>query len=188
MKRCLTASTARLLSGNAVSGKLSQFKPSLTVDLSFGSDMSFITQRINRAGGLRKSRAVDLFCAILWTISVQSPNLVVLAWFFKRVERLRPAPRAHSLHWEGLGHFVLRHIARSIRELVGRLDLSLYHGEIVAVEGRAGRDHTAPQLLISLWLYAYRRGIRSACELARQWRGNAQLLESYWLEISTVSR
>jgi transposase len=60
------------------------------------------------------------------------------------------------------------HSARSIWELVGRLNLSLYHAEIAAVEGRAGRDHTAPQLLISLWLYAYSRGISSARELARQ--------------------
>jgi transposase len=60
------------------------------------------------------------------------------------------------------------HSARSIWELVGRLDLSLYHAEIAAVEGRAGREHTAPQLLISLWLYAYSRGMSSARELARQ--------------------
>jgi transposase len=60
------------------------------------------------------------------------------------------------------------HSARLIWEVVGRLDLSLYHDEIAAVEGRAGRDHTAPRLLISLWLYAYSRGISSARELSRQ--------------------
>jgi transposase len=48
------------------------------------------------------------------------------------------------------------------------MDLSLYHAEIAAVEGRAGRDHTSPRLLISLWLYAYSRGISSARELSRQ--------------------
>src|SRR5271154_3613139 len=48
------------------------------------------------------------------------------------------------------------------------MDLSLYLGEIAAVEGHAGRDHTAPRLLISLWLYAYSRGISSARELSRQ--------------------
>ena len=53
------------------------------------------------------------------------------------------------------------HPARSIWELVGRLDLSRYYAEIGAVEGRAGRDHTDPQVLISLWLYAYSRGISS---------------------------
>jgi len=60
------------------------------------------------------------------------------------------------------------HSARCLWELVGRLDLSLYYAQIEAVEGHAGRDHTAPQLLISLWLYAYSRGISSAREVARQ--------------------
>jgi transposase len=40
--------------------------------------------------------------------------------------------------------------------------------QIAAVEGSAGREHTDPRLLISLWLYAYGRGISSARELARQ--------------------
>jgi transposase len=65
------------------------------------------------------------------------------------------------------------HSARSVWELVGGLDLTLYHAQIAAVEGTAGqgtagREHTAPQLLISLWLYAYIRGISSAREVARQ--------------------
>ncbi len=60
------------------------------------------------------------------------------------------------------------HGARSVWELVGRLDLTLYHAQIAAVEGHAGREHTDPRLLISLWLYAYSRGISSAREIARQ--------------------
>jgi transposase len=60
------------------------------------------------------------------------------------------------------------HSARLLWQLIGRLDLSLYHAQIEAVEGRAGREHTDPQLLISLWIYAYSRGISSARELARQ--------------------
>ena len=60
------------------------------------------------------------------------------------------------------------HPARSIWELVGRLDLSRYYADIAAVEGRAGREHTDPQVLISLWLYAYSRGISSAREMARR--------------------
>jgi transposase len=60
------------------------------------------------------------------------------------------------------------HCVRSIWELVGRLDLGLYYAQIAAVEGGAGREHTDLQLLISLWLYAYSRGISSARELARQ--------------------
>src|ERR1700731_1764066 len=60
------------------------------------------------------------------------------------------------------------HCVRSVWELVGRLDLRLYYAQIAAVEGSAGREHTDPQLLISLWLYAYSRGISSAREVARQ--------------------
>jgi transposase len=60
------------------------------------------------------------------------------------------------------------HSARSIWAMVGRLDLGLYYAEIGAVEGRAGREHTDPQVLISLWLYAYSRGISSAREVARR--------------------
>ena len=73
------------------------------------------------------------------------------------------------LHTIDVEHLIDQdHGARSIWELVGRLNLSLYHAEIAAVEGRAGRDHTAPQLLISLWLYAYSQGISSAREIARR--------------------
>jgi hypothetical protein len=46
------------------------------------------------------------------------------------------------------------HSARLIWQLIGRLDLGLYHARIEAVNGRAGREHTDPQLLISLWIYA----------------------------------
>src|ERR1700680_1498362 len=60
------------------------------------------------------------------------------------------------------------HSARSLWEVVGRLDLSLYYAQIAAVEGRAGREHTDPQVMISLWLYAYSRGISSAREVERQ--------------------
>ena len=51
---------------------------------------------------------------------------------------------------------------------MGRLDLRRYHDQIAAVEGIAGREHTDAQLLISLWLYAYSRGLSSA----RDWRGS----------------
>ncbi|HEV2194295.1 MAG TPA: IS1182 family transposase [Candidatus Acidoferrum sp.] len=60
------------------------------------------------------------------------------------------------------------HCVRAIWELAGRLDLRRYYEQIAAVEGSAGREHTDPRLLISLWLYAYSRGISSARELARQ--------------------
>jgi transposase len=59
------------------------------------------------------------------------------------------------------------HPARAMWELVGQLDLSRYYAPIKVVEGDAGRSATDPRLLISLWLYAYSRGVSSARELAR---------------------
>lgn len=53
------------------------------------------------------------------------------------------------------------HPARAIWEFVGKLDLSSYSGEIRAVEGMAGRPALHPQLLISLWVYAYGQGVSS---------------------------
>jgi transposase len=59
------------------------------------------------------------------------------------------------------------HPARAIWDLVGRLDLSRFYQSIQAVEGGAGREPWDPRLLISLWVYAYSRGISSARELSR---------------------
>lgn len=59
------------------------------------------------------------------------------------------------------------HEVRAIWELVGRLDLSRYYEGIEAVEGAAGRSATDPQLLVSLWIYAYSKGISSAREISR---------------------
>ena len=60
------------------------------------------------------------------------------------------------------------HPARAIWELVGNLDLSSYEKPIEAVEGVAGRPVWDPRLLISLWIYAYSRGIGSAREISRR--------------------
>jgi hypothetical protein len=63
------------------------------------------------------------------------------------------------LHTTDVEHLIDEdHSARSIWEVVGRLNLSLYHAEIAAVEGCAGRDHTAPQLLISLFYTPIAKG------------------------------
>ncbi len=56
---------------------------------------------------------------------------------------------------------------RAIWELVGRLDLEPFYAEIEAVEGVAGRPVWDPQLLVSLWLYAYKEGVSSAREISR---------------------
>jgi len=62
------------------------------------------------------------------------------------------------------------HPARAIWEFVGQLDLSPYEKPIEAVEGVAGRPVWDPRLLISLWVYAYSRGIGSAREISRRLR------------------
>jgi len=60
------------------------------------------------------------------------------------------------------------HPARAIWEFVGQLDLSSYQEPIQAVEGVAGRPVWDPRLLISVWIYAYSRGIGSAREISRR--------------------
>jgi transposase len=59
------------------------------------------------------------------------------------------------------------HPVRSIWELVGGLDWEPFYAEIEAVEGVAGRPVWDPQLLVSLWLYAYKEGVSSAREVSR---------------------
>jgi transposase len=59
------------------------------------------------------------------------------------------------------------HEVRAIWGLVGHLDLSPYYEQIRAVEGVAGREPVDPQLLISLWIYAYSEGVSSAREVSR---------------------
>jgi transposase len=59
------------------------------------------------------------------------------------------------------------HAVRAIWELVGQMDLSSFYEPIRAVEGVAGRSATDPQLLISLWIYAYSTGVNSARGISR---------------------
>jgi len=61
----------------------------------------------------------------------------------------------------------LDHPVRAIWELVGRLNLEPFYAVIESVEGVAGRPVWDPQLLISLWIYAYKDGVSSAREIAR---------------------
>jgi len=60
------------------------------------------------------------------------------------------------------------HAARAVWEFTGGLDLSAYSAPVKAVEGVAGREPWNVRLLMSLWIYAYSRGIGSARELARR--------------------
>ena len=81
------------------------------------------------------------------------------------------------------------HPARAIWEFVGKLDLSGYTGEIRAVEGMAGRPALSPQLLVSLWAYAYGHGVGSGraieqlCEWdpAYQWLTGAVVVNAHTL-------
>src|SRR6202158_635015 len=60
------------------------------------------------------------------------------------------------------------HRARAIWTLVGRLDLSRFYEGIESSVEQGGRPAFDPQLLISLWVYAYSEGIGSAREVARR--------------------
>ena len=58
--------------------------------------------------------------------------------------------------------------ARAIWMLVGRLDLGHFYESIESSAEEGGRPAFDPQLLISLWVYAYSQGIGSAREVARR--------------------
>jgi transposase len=60
------------------------------------------------------------------------------------------------------------HPARAIWTLVGRLNLSAFYQAIESSTEEGGRPAFDPQLLISLWIYAYSQGIGSAREVARR--------------------
>jgi transposase len=59
------------------------------------------------------------------------------------------------------------HPARAIWEFVGQLDLSRYTEQVRSVSGGAGRPAFDPQLLVSLWVYSYSRGVSSARAIER---------------------
>ena len=84
--------------------------------------------------------------------------------------RVKPVDRS-QLSWQMLDVERLiepEHPARAIWELVGRVKLEGFYAPIAAVEGTAGRPPWDPRLLVSLWIYAYSRGISSAREIARR--------------------
>jgi transposase len=60
------------------------------------------------------------------------------------------------------------HPARAIWALVGRLNLTPFYQAIESSAEEGGRPAFDPQLLISLWVYAYSQGIGSAREVARR--------------------
>src|SRR3989441_11900229 len=60
------------------------------------------------------------------------------------------------------------HPARAIWTLIGRMDLSHFYQGIESSAEEGGRPAIDPQLLISLWVYAYSQGMGSAREVARR--------------------
>ena len=70
------------------------------------------------------------------------------------------------------------HRVRLLQSVVERLDLTQFYEPIQARRGVAGRDATAPRLLVAVWLYACTCGIGSARELARRCKQSAPFL---WL-------
>ena len=84
--------------------------------------------------------------------------------------RVKPVDRS-QLTWQMLDVERLiegDHPARAIWTMVGQLNLAGFYAPIEAVEGSAGRTPWDPRLLVSLWIYAYSRGISSAREIARR--------------------
>lgn len=81
------------------------------------------------------------------------------------------------------------HPARAVWEFVGGLDLSSYQEQARAVEGKAGRPGWDPRLLVSVWVYAYSKGVGSAraieelCqwEPAYQWLTGSQVINAHTL-------
>ncbi|WP_422561040.1 transposase, partial [Parvibaculum sedimenti] len=59
------------------------------------------------------------------------------------------------------------HTARLVWGYVERQDLSALYRQIKALEGGSGRSAIAPEILLSLWLYATLEGVGSARALAR---------------------
>ena len=60
------------------------------------------------------------------------------------------------------------HPARAIWALIGHMDLGQFYQGIESSAEEGGRPAFDPQLLISLWVYAYSEGIGSAREVARR--------------------
>ena len=60
------------------------------------------------------------------------------------------------------------HPARLLWEIIGKLDLSRYNAGVKSNEEAGGRPARTPQLLITMWVYAYSVGIGAAREIERR--------------------
>jgi transposase len=92
----------------------------------------------------------------------------------ENISRKQPLIRhvnRHQMSWRAVDVERLigeDHPARAIWALVGRLDLGAFYRTIESSTEEGGRPAFDPQVLISLWVYAYSRGIGSAREVARR--------------------
>lgn len=104
------------------------------------------------------------------TDEFESPGMASSERQFSGVARLRVPQREQvEMHFASLDEMLESdHPVRAVWELVKRLDLSAWLGEVKAVEGVRGRDTTDPRLLLALWVYATIDGVASARELARR--------------------
>lgn len=81
------------------------------------------------------------------------------------------------------------HKARAVWELVGKMNLSEFHKSLRTQKGCVGRAAWDPQLLVSVWVYAYSEGISSAREIERlmewepglQWLGGLEAVNHHTL-------
>jgi transposase len=84
--------------------------------------------------------------------------------------RVKPVDRSQMI-WRSVDVERLieeEHPARAIWALSGQLSLESFYAPIEATDGVAGRRPWDPRLLISMWVYAYSRGISSAREVSRR--------------------
>lgn len=88
------------------------------------------------------------------------------------------------------------HPVRAVWDFVGRMDLSAFYSAIESFEGEAGRPAWDPRLLVSVWIYAYSRGIGSAREIERrcefdpafQWLTGLEVINAHTLSDFRVSQ
>ena len=113
--------------------------------------------------------------ANLWPTRAEDPESTSPAEPESPAGAARPQPRLKPINRQ---QSVLRpvdveqlveadHPVRAIWELMGRLLPESFWAGIKAVEGIAGQAAFDPQLLTSLWVYAYSQQVSSAREIAR---------------------
>ena len=79
-------------------------------------------------------------------------------------------PERQQIRWRdaSLDQMIPReHRVRAVWAYVEGLDLQLLYDKMKAVEGVAGRDGVAPEILLALWIFAITEGISSGRQLTR---------------------